>query len=98
MLRQDATQKLVHYDFDLTKGEYKANYQFQCTGFVTEVEPGHLCSNTNMNLEDSWVKTAHFVYIASTLQKIGKYSVFQLPVGFQFIPMMTVKFPLALDR
>ena len=60
MLRQDAAQKLVHYDFDLTKGEYKANYQFQCTGFVTEIEPGHLCSDTNMNPEDSWVKTAHY--------------------------------------
>ena len=62
----DAGEKLVLYDFKLTKdGDYFNNYTFTCPEFGLSPEGYiHACLNytTNpiTNAEDSWIHTPHY--------------------------------------
>ena len=63
ILRQDAHQKLVQYDFKLTTFDQKSGsnayfdvYKFNCT-FPKDI---HECFDKDMNPEDSFVKTKHY--------------------------------------
>ena len=63
ILPQDAGQKLVLYDFQLSNSDdYLNDYNFTCPGeFKVGPEGGyHECMDTVTNPEDSWIQTPHY--------------------------------------